>query len=112
MTPTPRVAGREFPVIPGTADRACRYADEIGGASVNYLMFSGYVCPAHFWARAAAVASTELRGEPADPEFYRAKLHTAQFYYDHILPRTRSCAASFEAGSSSVMGLPEAYFQF
>jgi len=86
--------------------------DEIGAASVNYLMYSGYICLAFFWTKAAAVAQQHLDAGTPEPDFYRAKLSTAKFYFDHLLPRTRACLASIEAGADSMMSLEQDHFQF
>lgn len=92
--------------------KAVANPDEIGAASVNYLMYSGYVCLAYFWLRAMACAGEKLQQQPADADFYRSKLLTGKFYFDHILPRTRACAAVIEAGAESLMALDQAHFQF
>ena len=39
---------------------AMKNADEVGAASVDYLMFSGYVTLAYFWLRIALVAREKL----------------------------------------------------
>ncbi|MCB1845953.1 MAG: acyl-CoA dehydrogenase C-terminal domain-containing protein [Chromatiales bacterium] len=91
-------------------ERAALDANEIGAASVSYLMFCGYVILAYFWARSAQVAATALAANTAEPAFYRSKLATAQFYFDHLLPRTEALAASIRAGSRSMMSLaPEEF---
>ncbi len=94
------------------AVKSMKNPDEVGAASVNYLMYSGYVCLAYLWARSVAVAQQQLAADTTEAEFYLAKINTAQFYFDHILPRTRTCVASIEAGANSMMGLDEAHFQF
>ena len=51
----------------------------VGSASVDYLMYSGYVMMAYFWALQAAKAS-ELAANGKGREsvdFYRTKIHTA-----------------------------------
>ena len=93
-------------------ERAMDNLDETGAASVNYLMFSGYVCLAYFWLKAAAVSHQKLSEKKTEGEFYRSKLITTQFYFDHILPRADACLASMRAGSKSMMSLPEDHFSF
>ena len=94
------------------AEKAADNADEIGAASVNYLMYSGYVCLAYLWARSAVVAAAGLETDSSEEDFYRAKINTARFYFDHLLPRTQACVASIEAGADSVMAMPEEHFRF
>jgi len=79
--------------------------DEVGAASVDYLMYSGYVVLGYFWARAARVAQGALAAGSDEAAFYQAKLATAEFYYKRILPRTRSLAATMTAGAASLMQL-------
>lgn len=85
--------------------KAMENADEAGAASVDYLMFSGYACLAYFWAKAAVKAQAALALETSESEFYRAKLITAQFYYQRILPRTSTCEAAILSGADNVMSL-------
>ncbi|MBT7340044.1 MAG: acyl-CoA dehydrogenase C-terminal domain-containing protein, partial [Halieaceae bacterium] len=37
--------------------------------------------------------------------FYEAKLKTARFYYQRILPRTSTCEAAILSGADNVMSL-------
>ena len=74
-------------------------------------MYSGYVCLAYFWAQAVAVAYRAL-ADGADPGFYEAKIATARFYYQHILPRTQTCVGVIDAGANSLMTLDADSFQF
>jgi alkylation response protein AidB-like acyl-CoA dehydrogenase len=81
--------------------------NEIGAASVEYLQLLGYTAYAWLWARMAQVAR-DKRGE--DEAFYGAKLATADFYFDRILPRTLALEASVCAGSASLFGLSAEQF--
>jgi alkylation response protein AidB-like acyl-CoA dehydrogenase len=72
--------------------------DEINAACVDYLMYAGYVIYAYLWARAALVAQTALSSEPSDEGFYTAKVQTARFFYQRILPRTRCLVETMMAG--------------
>ena len=85
--------------------KAMENADEAGAASVDYLMFSGYACLAYFWAKAAVKAQAALALETSESEFYKAKLITAQFYYQRILPRTSACEAAILSGADNMMSL-------
>jgi alkylation response protein AidB-like acyl-CoA dehydrogenase len=76
--------------------------EELGAASVEFLMYSGYVTLAYLWARMAKVASEKLEGDDDDP-FLRGKLKTARFYYERVLPRTSGLARSIRAGASPLM---------
>ena len=86
--------------------RAMQNPDEAGAASFDYLMYSGYAVLAWFWARMADVAQRRL-AEPGftDDGFYAAKIKTARFYYQRILPRGAGHKASIEGGAESLMAL-------
>lgn len=82
----------------------------VGSASVDYLMFSGYVCLAYFFAMSSVVAQKALQTETEDKDFYRAKLQTAEFYYRRILPRTRAHAKSMLDDPAVLLQMEEALF--
>jgi hypothetical protein len=85
--------------------------DEAGAASVDFLMYSGYVTLAYFWARMAAVAHKKIAEGDGDTSFYEAKLMTARFYFERLLPRTASLKITMLAGADNLMDMPEALFQ-
>ena len=91
---------------------AMKNRDEVGGASVDYLMYSGYVCLAYFWAKMASVAQQKLAEGTTEEAFYKTKLQTAKFYYERILPRTLAHAQMISAGSESMMAVEEENFSF
>jgi hypothetical protein len=94
--------------------RARKDRDLVGSASVDYLMYSGYVMMAHFWARQAATAQRLLRnGQGAESdEFYRAKIQTAEFYFDRLLPRADAHRKSALASTGSLMRMGNQAFAF
>lgn len=69
---------------------AMKDREEVGAASVDYLMYSGYACLAYFWADMARLAAEKLAAGTGEEAFYKAKLQTARFYFQRILPRTRA----------------------
>ena len=93
-------------------ERAAENADEAGAAAVDYMMYSGYVTLAFFWARMAILARQKIAQGDGDVSFYQAKLMTARFYFDRILPRTLAHKKSLESGAENLMEMPEALFDF
>jgi hypothetical protein len=91
---------------------AMKDRNEVGAASVDYLMYSGYVTQAYLFARAAKVAQEALAGESSEADFYEAKLFTARFFYSRLLPRTQSHATTMLAGADTLQGLDEEHFMF
>jgi len=67
---------------------------------------------AYFWAMMAQSAYEKLAGEVENRDFYRAKIKTAEFYFERILPRTKSHAAVMMADPKSLMQLDEALLSF
>lgn len=85
----------------------------ISAASDDYLMYTGYVMMAYHWARMAAVAYDKLEnGGTESPEFYKAKIQTAEFYFDKILPRASGHAESMLAPSEVMTAMKEDSFSF
>ncbi|MEQ3692245.1 MAG: acyl-CoA dehydrogenase C-terminal domain-containing protein [Alcanivorax sp.] len=91
---------------------AMKDREEVGSASVDYLMYSGYAVLAFLWARMAKVSQDALANGTTEEDFYKAKMTTAKFYFGRILPRTKGHAASMLAGADTVMDLAEEHFAF
>lgn len=92
--------------------KAMQNPDEIGAASVDYLMYSGYLTLAYFWAKMAKVAFDKLDEGTEDKAFYEAKIKTARFYFARILPRTQGHAGCIENGADSMMAHDVEEFNF
>ena len=88
------------------AERAAANPEEIGAAAYDYLMYSGYVALAYWWARSVVAAEASSHPEA----FKAAKRETARFYFDRILPRTLAHAVGITAGAGSLMTLDAAQF--
>ena len=84
--------------------------DEAGAAAVDYLMYSGYVTLAYFWARMAVVARKKIASADGDTSFYQSKLMTAEFYFERLLPRTETLKKTMLSGADNLMQMPEELF--
>jgi alkylation response protein AidB-like acyl-CoA dehydrogenase len=91
---------------------AMQNRDEVGSASVDYLMYSGYVTLAYLWALMAKEAQDKLAAGTSEEDFYKAKIATARFYFTRILPRTLTHAESMVAGADTLMELDAEHFAF
>ena len=91
-------------------DRAREDRNVAGAASVNFLMLLGYVCGGWLMGQSALKASARLASGGGDASFLNAKLVTARFYCEHLLPRAGACLAMIEAGPDSMMALAEDQF--
>ena len=92
--------------------KAMQNRDEVGAASVDYLMYSGYVTLAYLFAKAAKVAQDALAGDTTEADFYNAKLFTARFYFARLLPRTQTHVAAMLSGADNLQGLDAEHFAF
>jgi len=93
--------------------RASKDREQVGSSSVDYLMYSGFVMMAYFWALQAAKA-TELLASGLGKEskdFYTAKIQTAEFYFARLLPRADGHYSAALAPTSAVMQMPQELFQ-
>ncbi len=81
--------------------------DEVGAACVDYMRVVGHMIYAYFLARSAKIA---LEKQASGDAFYTAKLHTARFYFQKILPETASHIRLARAGSESLMAMPVEMF--
>ena len=86
--------------------------DVVGSASVDFLMYSGYVVMGYFWAQMAQSAYEKLAGDVENRDFYRAKIKTAEFYFERILPRTKSLAKTMMVDPKSLMQLDQELMSF
>ena len=82
-------------------ERALKDPNEAGAAAYDYLMYSGYIVLGYFWARMAILSQNKI--ESSDKSFYEAKLMTAKFYFERILPRTRYHYESISSGAENLM---------
>ena len=87
----------------------------ISSASVDFLMYSGYVTLASHWLKMEAAATAAL-AKPADateePDFYKAKIQTSAFVFDRLLPRCASHKEIMLAPVSSSTDLAPGDFSF
>lgn len=81
--------------------------DEVGGAAVDYLRVCGHLVFAYFFARMARIAlDKQNSGDP----FYVAKLHTARFYFQRLLPETAFAIRAARSGVANLLAMPEQLF--
>lgn len=86
--------------------------DFVGSASSDFLMYSGYIVMGYFWAKMAQTAYEKLSGDVENRDFYRAKIKTAEFYFERILPRTKSLSKTMMADPKTLMQLDQELLSF
>ena len=82
--------------------------DEGGAAASEYLRLFGLVALGYLWARMAQI-SIEKQGED-DNAFYAAKIITARFFMERVLPQTGALFAAIMSGSNTIMEFPDDTF--
>ena len=92
------------------AEVGLRDAEEAAAAASDYLRLFGRVVLGFMWARMAKVAADRLPKANGDSGFYQAKLTTARFYFDRVLPETGALLTAIKSGKSSMMALDETAF--
>jgi alkylation response protein AidB-like acyl-CoA dehydrogenase len=86
-------------------DKVMKSLDEVGAASVDFTMYSGYIVLAYMWAQMVKVSLPKQTND-----FYRTKIQTARFYYQRVLPRTKAHLAMMLAGKDSMMAIDKKDF--
>ncbi|MCF6262984.1 MAG: acyl-CoA dehydrogenase [Xanthomonadales bacterium] len=82
----------------------------MGSSSVNLMMLLGFVCGGWVMGQATLKAAQLLETGSDDSSFLATKQFTAQFYFEHFLPRSHSYLATIKAGSGSMMALDAEQF--
>jgi alkylation response protein AidB-like acyl-CoA dehydrogenase len=82
----------------------------IAAVAMPYLKLFGTVAGGWVMARAALVAKRKLGDPQSDADFFSAKIASARFYAEHILPQARALADTVLSGSASVLALDAAQF--
>jgi alkylation response protein AidB-like acyl-CoA dehydrogenase len=84
--------------------------DNAGAASYNYMNLMGLVTLGLMWLRMAKASASALADGAQDADFHHAKLVTARFYAERILPQAGAERRKLEAGAETMMALPEEAF--
>ena len=71
--------------------------------SVPYLRLCGTVIGGWLLAKSAAIAAQKVAGQTTDREFLTAKLRSAHFYAQQIMPTAGALARIVQSGAASVV---------
>lgn len=85
--------------------QATENPDAAGAAAVDYQDLLGYVCFGFMWIK-AEVAAESLD----DGQFRSAKLATADFFFDRLLPEVETLVRRIGAGPGSTMAMDAGWF--
>ena len=79
----------------------------VGASASDYLAAFGLLSYAYMWALMAEKSSAHK-----DEDFYQAKLYVGVFFNERLLPRIDGHIHAIEAGSKSLMAMPENLFNY
>lgn len=79
--------------------------DNAGAASNDYMHLFGLVALGFMWARMAKVAEEKLKAGEGNKAYLEAKLITARYYFERIMPESVAHLARIQSGADSMMAL-------
>ena len=84
--------------------------DNLGAGAVPYMHLMGVVAVGLMWLRMASAAARLKASGEGDAAFLDAKLVTARFFAERVMPEAGSLRRQIEGGAESVMALPPEMF--
>jgi hypothetical protein len=81
-----------------------------GAAAYSYMNLMGIVCLGLMWLRMARASAAALADGAEDKAFHEAKLITARFFAERVMPEAGALRRKIEAGAESLMALPAEAF--
>ena len=84
--------------------------DNAGAGAADYMHLFGLVALGYMWCQIAEAASAKIATGDGSAAHYQAKLTTARFFMDRMLPETATRLARIESGAASTMELPDDQF--
>jgi len=84
--------------------------DNAGAGANDYMHLFGLVALGYMWCRIAEAAAAKLPKANGAAPTMNAKLVTARFFMERMLPETATHLARIQAGAGSTMELPEEAF--
>jgi hypothetical protein len=91
-------------------DNGLANPNQAGAAAYPYMTMMGIVSVGLMWLRIARAAKTALGNGTQDRGFYEAKLVTARFFADRVMPETGALRRKIESGADSLMAMPAEAF--
>jgi alkylation response protein AidB-like acyl-CoA dehydrogenase len=85
---------------------AMQNPDNAGAASYSYMHLMGIVTLGLMWLRMTRASGSALANGAEDRPLHEAKLVTARFFAERIMPEAGALRRKIEAGAESIMALP------
>lgn len=89
--------------------------DYVGVVSVDYLMYVGHVTLAEHWLLMEIKASEKIAQGKGNKDYFDAQIQTADFVFQHLLPRTLALRSSIlfpSAACTNSHGMKTHQFSF
>jgi alkylation response protein AidB-like acyl-CoA dehydrogenase len=80
--------------------------NNVGAGAYHYMHLMGIVSLGLMWLRMAKASAAVLANGAEDRGFHEAKLVTARFFAERIIPEAGALRRKIEAGADTVMALP------
>ncbi len=115
LGPYARYFGKLQQATAVVAQKALTNPNEAGAAATDYLRLFALVAMGYMWLLMVQKAQAKLadmnnEGTDGDPAFYQAKIETARFFFDRMLPEAEFRFRALMAGAEPVMGLEQEAF--
>ncbi len=101
LMPLAKAFGRLQQATAWLAQKGMENPEEAGAAATEYMRLFALVALGYLWMRMADIGKQKRDGD--ESLFYQAKVDTARFYIERILPQTGALFASIMAGSKGMM---------
>uniref|UniRef100_UPI003F9758B4 acyl-CoA dehydrogenase C-terminal domain-containing protein n=1 Tax=Rhodoblastus sp. TaxID=1962975 RepID=UPI003F9758B4 len=88
------------------AQKGMARPDEAGAAASDYLRLFGLTVLAYLWAKMAE----DSLAKAGQDGFYRAKIGTARFFMERLLPQTGALLQAITSGAKTMMAFEDAAF--
>ncbi len=105
IEPLAKVFGRLQQATAQVARVGLSKPDEAGAAATDYLRLMGFTLLAYQWAQMAEISLPKQ-----DDAFYKAKVSTARFFMERLLPEATAHFQAIMAGGKTMMAFEDASF--
>ncbi len=89
---------------------AKEHVADVAAIATPFLRLAGNTVAGFYLIKSAWIAQSDLAAGQGDPAFLTAKIATAHFYAEHVLPLNAGLAMIVTEGAGSVRALPEEGF--
>ena len=92
------------------AERGLKDPEDAVSGATDYLRLFGHVVMGFLWCRMAKLAQAKMAAGGDSDGFYAAKVMTARFFVERVLPETDTLFRTVLAGRRTLMEMPAEAF--